>query len=86
MIQTWTVALTFGGVWESVCQLLQSLLGQRWWRSALFWLVASKLHDGEQELHAAHFDTAAVVEQCSALPAGSAAPYQAGAAGFTVAG
>lgn len=38
MIQTWTVALAFGGVWESVRQLLQSLLGQRWWTSALFWV------------------------------------------------
>ncbi len=69
----------------SLCVNCFSLLANAGGRLLFFGLVARELCDAEQELHAAHFDAAAVVEQCSALPAGSAAPYQTGAASFTVA-
>lgn len=46
----------------------------------LFGLLTGELCDAEDELEAAQFDVAAVVEQRRALPACTAAPDQAGAA------
>lgn len=54
--------------------------------SLFFGLLAGELNNAEDKLHAAQFDVAAVVEQCCALPAGSAATDQAGTAGLAVAG
>ena len=51
----------------------------------LFGLLAGKLCNTEDKLHAAQLDEAAVMEQGSALPACSTAPDQTGAAGLAVA-
>lgn len=60
-----------GGVWGS--------------QGFLFGLLAGKLCNTEDKLHAAQLDEAAVVEQGSALPACPTAPNQTGAAGLAVA-
>lgn len=49
-------------------------------RRLFFGLLAGELGDAEDELEAAQFDVAAVVQQGGALPARPAAPDQAGAA------
>lgn len=60
-----------GGVWGS--------------QGFIFGLLAGKLCNTEDKLHAAQLDEAAVVEQGSALPACPTAPDQTGAAGLAVA-
>lgn len=52
----------------------------------LFGLLAGELCDAEDKLQAAQFEVAAVVEERRALPAGPAAPNQAGAACLAIAG
>lgn len=51
----------------------------------LFGLLTGKLGDAEDELEAAQFDVAAVVEERRALPACPTAPNQAGTARLTAA-